>query len=166
MTATLIAVAVTAPFAFILWALLHEVAHLTAVRMFRNVSWYRIVPAPHWNDAGAFQWASVEWTHTGEPLTPGEAAVVKLAPRAPDLLAALLTPVVAAYVETWVGAIPLVLIGAGLVDLLIGSLGISPASDLRVASEALQWPPMKLRVLGAMILLFSVVATVYNLATP
>ena len=48
--------------------------------------------------------------------------------------------------------------GAGLIDLLVGSLGISPYSDLRRAAESLNINPYILRVIGFALITLSIIS--------
>lgn len=138
----LLALALALP-TFIVWATVHELAHLVAaiyVRRGQRLTYWRIRPYPHRTPWG-WVWASVDYEFDGlfHP-TVGEAVTVFLAPRAPDLLAVLVLPFV-----PWPWA---VLVGGGLVDLAVGSLGIGEHTDLRQAARMLDISPWWLRLPG------------------
>lgn len=71
-----------------------------------------------------------------------------------NLVAAAMFPFSSFFPGQW-SMVWLVFWGCGLVDLFVGSLGISPVSDLRRASESLGTNPWVLRIVGMVILLTS-----------
>lgn len=117
--------------AFFAWSALHEVSHYLAARLFRRVVSVRFRIYPHVDPVAGFRWAAVEWEYEGEPYAPAQDAFISAAPRIPDLVAVLLTPLAAAMPEPWLAAAWAVLVGAGLVDLAVGSIGWSEHSDLQ-----------------------------------
>jgi len=116
--------------AFFTWAAIHELAHYFAARAQRSLTLATFKIYPHKRD-GRFVWASVSWDYAGPDMTPRELAWVYAAPRVPDAFAVVLAPLAGFMPEPWMAATWLVLFGAGLVDLAVGSMGISPESDLR-----------------------------------
>jgi len=137
---------------FIIWASIHEFSHLLAVKKFVEVVWWKMKLYPHMSEYG-FRWASVEYKHT-DPLTTGQQIMVSLAPRLPDTIAAILFPICAVLPEWWAW-IWLLLWGAGIVDLFVGSVGYSENSDLRKAAKNLDVSPWLLRLYGFGLILVS-----------
>ena len=141
--------------AYFLWDLIHETSHLLVAHFMVGVRKWSMKLWPHY-DQGALRWGAVEyWPERA--VSSKEEVCILLAPRIPNLLSVLAFPFSAALSgqEFIVWG---VLWGAGLVDLLVGSLGISPTSDLRLASHYMKCSPWLLRVLG-MILIFTSVGT-------
>jgi len=139
-----IAVGLALP-AYFLWLLLHEASHLVAVHLSVGLSSWHIYLWPakidgHW----VFGYSTWECK---QPTSPEQKGMICLAPRAVDLVGAVgfgLTPLFSGVGFIVWG----VLFGAGVVDLIVGSLGISPISDLRKASEVFAWSPWRLRLAG------------------
>lgn len=154
MTVVLLILAV--PVLLFVWTCIHELAHLVAAKLIVGADLIEFRPWPHTGDKG-FRWGSVSWFWYREP-TAKESAFVSLAPRIPNLVAALLLPVslLLPYPWSWiVGGF----LGAGLVDFLNGSVGKSEHSDLRKASVRLQVSPWLLRVIGLVAILVSLLAS-------
>lgn len=132
------------PVAFLLWAYIHERAHLFAAQQLVGVRDYNISILPGFlNDA--WYWAYISYTLERHP-TDEEEFVISMAPRAPAMVACILLPFVA-----WLGWWPLIiLVGGGLVDQINGSLGIRETSDLRKAAVYMKQNPWRLRAVGLM----------------
>lgn len=152
-----IAYAVTGFLSFFLWTTIHELSHIAAVKMTCGASIWRIWPYPHVNK-GSFYWARAMWWPLRQ-VNSEEQIWISLAPRIPDVIAALLFPLFLAL-HWW---IPAIIAGAGLVDLFTGSLGIRDHSDLRRAARAWKLSPWVLRVAGMAVIIASVI-TGLNLA--
>ena len=132
---------------FFAWATIHEVSHLWAAKKLVGVSKYKIKPYPHIHPTAGFRWAGVEYWPERK-IEPTESALISLAPRLPDMLAAAMCPL-ALLVGSLLGLFPAVawflFWGSGVVDLLQGSMGYSEYSDLRKAAAALNISPWILR---------------------
>lgn len=132
---------------FFAWTTIHEVSHLLAAKKLVGVVKYKIKPYPHIHPQAGFRWAGVEYWPERE-VTSTESGLISLAPRLPNLLAAALCPL-APFVGSLFGLFPavawLLFWGAGVVDLLNGSIGYSKHSDLQNAAETLNINPWVLR---------------------
>jgi hypothetical protein len=147
--------------AYFLWSLLHELSHVAGAKLVVGVMRWDIRPWPQFQE-GRLVWGYATYTLSRTPLQKEEAMIL-LAPRAADLVGVVgfgLTPL---FAGVWL-AVWGVLFGAGLVDLVVGSLGVSPASDLRRASEALGWSPWRLRLAGVAAAVLSAGAVVVLMA--
>ena len=144
--------------AFFLWSAMHELSHYFAVRLMRKITGGIFKIYPHF-EGSSFVFASVTTAYAGDPLSNRENAMQLLAPRVLDLLAVILVPLAGLFVAPWLQALWLVVWGAGIVDLAVGSNGISETSDLRRASDALGWNPWILRVIGWTFVVMAAVVT-------
>lgn len=131
---------------FPFWALLHEVSHLLASHWLVGLKEWDLTIVPRYKD-GRWLFARYEWIPVKEP-TKGQYFIINLAPRIPNLIAAI------AFVFTpwplalfWVG---------GLIDLGVGSWGKSVKSDLRRASVNANINPWYLRIGGFTVIGLSV----------
>ena len=135
MLAALIVSIVTLVPAFFIWSAIHEYSHYFIASHQRKVVGVEFKLYPHVDQAAGFRWAAVKWYYLGVPPLNKEQALISVAPRFPDLLAVLLTPLVWVMPWPWLGALWLVLMGAGLVDLFVGSIGYNKLSDLKIFCE-------------------------------
>lgn len=139
-----------------LWTVLHELSHVAVARMFRKLTAVKFKLWPHKDKEGNFYFARVQfWWEEGGPLTNVEEALMKLAPRVLNIAAAIAFPFLASF--SWPVGLLIwgVLWGGGLIDFFVGSLGISPQSDLRVAADKLGVNHNVIRVIGLFIILMS-----------
>lgn len=127
------------------WLLLHELSHLTAAKLLTNLISYRIYPYPHTHD-GHFYWARITMEYAHEPSDHRKSAIL-FAPRILDtffislmVFTCILPPSIRLY---W-----LIFCSGGIIDLFIGSLGISNTSDLRKMSQYLGIKSWWLRIAG------------------
>ena len=137
---------------FFVWAAVHELSHAVVARWKLGARDFQFKLYPHWTVEGRFVFASVHWIPERNGLEVG----VLLAPRVPDLLAVALFPLTAPvdFLEWWQVALGC-LAGGGLVDLFVGSLGISPLSDMRLAVREAKTNPNVLRVPGMVLVAVS-----------
>jgi hypothetical protein len=145
--------------AFFAWTAIHELAHLAAAKWLVGAELVQMKLYPHVDPKAGFRWGSVQWKWHDRPPTDLEYAAIVFAPRAPDLVAVIAFPLVGLLPIT--GAVFLivsVLLGAGLVDLGNGSMGINEHSDLRRGAVYLKKPPWLFRVTGFAVLLASAAA--------
>lgn len=128
--------------AFFLWAVVHEAAHILAAHVLVGVRTCVIVPFPHRKD-GRWYWARAEYVPKRQP-TDRDLGFVALAPRLPDAVAVLLAPFL-----PW----PLVILAlGGWVDMAVGAIGVTEASDLRTGARGLNLSPWFLRLYIAIFL--------------
>lgn len=139
---------------FLLWSFLHEMLHVVMAEHRVGVRDWSINLIPH-RYKGSWRWASCTWVPAGE-VSERDRVWISLAPRIPDVGAALLFPAFS-YLPEWAWAGWFILFGAGLVDLGVGSMGRSEHSDLRRAAESLEISPWWLRLAGWAVLVLSVV---------
>lgn len=148
--------------AWFLWTVLHELSHVAMARIFRKLVSVKFILFPHKDEEGNFYFARVQFWYEGEPLKPVEEAMVNLAPRIMNIAAAIALPFISCFglagMLVWG-----VIWGAGLVDFFVGSLGMSPVSDLQVAAAKLGVNHNVIRVIGFFIILVSLMWTVGNL---
>jgi len=145
--------------AFFLWSAIHELSHYFAVKLMRKTTGGIFKIYPHF-EGKSFVFASVQTAYAGETLSNKEIAVQFLAPRALDLLAVVLVPLAGLFVAPWLQALWLVVWGAGIIDLAVGSTGATAVSDLQRASHALGWSPWVLRILGWTFVIIAATITV------
>lgn len=140
--------------AFFVWAAIHELSHARAARKL-GATGFRFKLYPHLS-GGRLVFACVSYTLPAGVL---DTVGVHLAPRVPDLVASLLFPLTGFqnYLEWsgWQTALA-VLAAGGVVDLLVGSLGLSASSDLRRAAVRAEAPPNALRIPGLLMVGLSV----------
>tara|TARA_Y100000590_G_scaffold468588_1_gene651889 strand:- start:771 stop:1973 length:1203 start_codon:yes stop_codon:yes gene_type:complete len=142
-----------------LWCGIHETAHIIAARSYTKLSNVKFKLYPHKNKSLGFVWASVSWKPE-KRLSDSEFAWVSIAPRFPDILAVILFPLWALMPNGTAMLIWGAIWGAGLIDLFVGSLGISKTSDLRRAAKGWECNPWILRINGMMLILVSAVTGV------
>lgn len=155
MIAALIVALVAVVPSFFLWSAIHECSHYFVASRFRKVVGVEFKLYPHIDPQAGFRWAAIRWLYLGVPPLSGEQALIFIAPRFPDLLAVILTPLVWLMPWPWLGALWLVLMGAGLVDLMVGSVGYNALSDLRIFCEKGNHDIWVWRILGWTLALLS-----------
>jgi hypothetical protein len=141
---------------FVLWTAIHELSHLAAARLTVDAElvWMRLYP--HVDTVAGFRWGAVKYRYRERGPTDREQALISFAPRLPDLVAALAFPALGALPLTGTAfAVASLVLGAGLVDLGNGSLGLGEHSDLRRGAAALGRSPWLFRVAGALVLALS-----------
>lgn len=128
------------------WTAIHEFSHLFMAKKLVGVNKWKMKLYPHRAEDGSLRWGAVWYWMDRQP-TDKEQAAISLAPRAPDLLAAglfaagglLSGPLAILWFVFW---------GAGVVDLVNGSIGKSELSDLKRAAKALKKNPWWIRLAG------------------
>lgn len=141
----LVIYALTALAAFFVWAAIHELSHLFAVKQYRKDVQSSIKLYPHRSD-GRIVFAEALWNCTPD-LTAKEFAVVSFAPRITDILGVLAT-VIVCHVTGAFGHVLTVLLGGSIVDLMVGSTGISEESDMRQYAAGWSVSPWVFRISG------------------
>lgn len=130
---------------FFVWAAIHELAHALTARICLRAHDFKFKLYPHTTPAGNFLFASVSWV---QPMS-AHSALVSLAPWAPDLLGCALFPFTSPVdFSFWWSVLLACLAGGAVVDLAVGSFGISPDSDLRVGARLAKVNANALRIAG------------------
>jgi membrane-associated protease RseP (regulator of RpoE activity) len=128
------------------WAFVHEYSHVAAARAYGMINPnYRVQLWPQ-VIGGRLYWACVWNLYDMEP-TPQQRAGIAFTPRYANMLAAIMLPSVHVLPSPWEWAAAIVL-GTGLVDLAVGSIGWHPKSDLRRVADGWNVSPWILRVAG------------------
>jgi hypothetical protein len=121
-------------------------SHILMAKKRVGLEWFKLKLYPHMNE-GSLRWAACEYMPKKQ-LTSEDIVNISLAPRIPDLLAAWLfifTPIFSG----WLAVAWFIFFGAGIIDLINGSIGLSPNSDLQKAAAATHKTDAKgLRILG------------------
>jgi len=143
------------PVVWFIWTALHELSHVAVAKMFLNIVKVNYWLYPHY-DNNNFYFARVQYFHDIAEISRTKEALIYLAPRFMNLIAAISFVFFSYFPVPW-NFVWLIFWGAGLVDFIVGSLGISPYSDLRKASEALQISPDVLRVCGFLVIALSII---------
>ncbi|MHA1665942.1 MAG: hypothetical protein ACTSW7_01040 [Candidatus Thorarchaeota archaeon] len=100
------------------------------------------------------QFASCFYT-PGKLPTKKQQAAISIAPRIPDILGAIALPFTC-YTSEPFSYFLMIFFGSALIDLFVGSLGMSKKSDLRKASNKLGLSPWWLRIFGFLTILCSI----------
>lgn len=145
------------------WSYIHEMSHILMAKYLVGLEWYKIKVYPHVDKRLGFVWASTRYMPKRK-IESTERALISLTPRLPGIVACALAPL---FVFLGIfGDIPsllwLIFWGAGVVDVITGSMGISKTSDLKRAAYELKLSPWLLRPL--MLLALPTVSVVVLLA--
>lgn len=143
--------------AYFLWCYIHEMSHVLMVKKLVGIQWYKIRLLPDFK-SGSIRFASCQYLPVRER-TDDEIAAISMAPRIPDLIAAFLLPFGALFLGGLLLQFWIIFLGAGVVDLIWGSIGYSPSSDLRTAAAAQGQTPTAKRLAGFFFAAVSIVAT-------
>ena len=124
----------------------HELSHLGAAKLVHGseLDSVQFVWYPH-HHHGTFYLARV---HYAPPIEGKARGLVSLAPRLTNLIQIVGSLWLATELERGWRAGALAMALAAICDLVIGSLGVQPMSDLRRAARALRWDPNVLRMAG------------------
>ena len=144
------------PLAWFLWTALHETSHVIAAHSFAKLTDIKWWLYPHRDEAGNFYFAKVQWNWNAEPASPIHNAIIYLAPRVMDIVAAIALPFAVIFSVPWMIAW-IIFWGSGIVDFIVGSLGISEYSDLKRAATHLTIDPNIIRIIGFAIISISIV---------
>jgi hypothetical protein len=147
---------------YFIWSYIHEMSHVLAAKCTVGVTDYEIKIFPNKHPVTReWRWASYQCWFKREP-TPDEQAIISLAPRIPNFIA-VIAFMFATLMNGWLLLIWAIFWGAGLVDLFVGSLGISEHSDLRKAATSLECSPWVLRFVGFFAILAFTVPIIVSL---
>ena len=127
------------------WTYIHEMAHLLMAKKLVGVTKYEMKLYPHRYN-GELRWGSVKYWMKRQS-TDDEDYFISIAPRLPNMLACALFPL-AAFMNGWFALVWMIFWGAGIVDLMYGSIGWSEYSDLIQAAVSKKINPWRLRLLG------------------
>lgn len=141
------------------WLFIHEASHILAAHcLFGVKNWsIKLLPEKH---GDTIWWGSCKYQPEFQPMS-SELAQVALAPRIPNLIACALLPLAPIFSFPF-SVFWVIFFGAGLIDLLVGSFGISEYSDLRKAAAGLSIDPNFIRFIGLFCLFCSVISTIYG----
>jgi len=128
------------------WSYIHEMSHILAAKKTVGITKYELKIFPHVDPVAGWRWAACRYWMKRQP-TDKEEAQISLAPRIPDSLAVIMF-IFTGFMTGWPALLWGVFWGAGLVDLIVGSLGISQHSDLQRGANKLKWNPWALRISG------------------
>lgn len=141
-----------------LWTFLHELSHAVFAKVLLKAKDFKYKLFPHIDENKKFLFASVSWMATEENKNDTKEAIVLLAPKVMNVVAAIAFPFLLLlpmpFAMAWA-----ILWGAGLVDLFVGSLGISSESDIRRAGKLLNFNSNVIRILGLTTILASIFAS-------
>lgn len=144
------------PFVWFLWTILHEASHVIAAKSVTDLSDVKWWLYPHRDEAGNFYFAKVQWNWDASKVSDTENAAVYLAPRLMNIVAAIAFPFAFLLPLAWMIAW-IIFWGAGLVDFIVGSMGQSEYSDLRLAAKHMKINPNILRGTGYAIISTSII---------
>lgn len=142
----------------VLHLVLHEAMHLLFIRIFRKIENITFKPWPHKHES-RWYWGRVEATIKGDPLNKHETFFMKMAPRLWNILALVLLPCLTTFGWPWMLVWAALWI-PGIVDLIVGSIGMNPESDIRKASEAYNINANVIRILQIAFVLISIMVTI------
>jgi len=143
-----------------LWNFIHEMSHVLMAKIVGDVKTWTIKPYPHMH-RGSFRFAGAYWMWKRLP-EDKDRGWVYLAPRLPDLLAILAIP--ATFLLTGLAKfILLIVLAGGIIDLFVGSLGISDKTDLNKISRHFAINPWLPRVVGFVISALAIAAIVVSI---
>jgi hypothetical protein len=141
-----------------LWLFMHELSHISVANIFVDVYNAKIKLYPHFfehNGKRTLRFASVSYNYYGDYPTGIHGALINLAPRFMNILAALLFPLGLIIITPWLQMCWFIFWGAGLVDFLWGSIGTSEQSDIMKASKNLKINHMIIRLISFLFIMIS-----------
>lgn len=113
---------------FFLWNTLHELSHFLVLKIYLRSASAEFTLWPHKNE-GKFYWGRVRYFYNGLPPTPPQQAWVSFAPRWLNMLALLCFPLGTLF-GPWGALVWMTIWGGGIIDGLVGSMGINDHSDM------------------------------------
>ena len=149
------------PLTFLLWAQLHERAHVWMADHLIGVVYYKISTWPRWYEGGV-RWAHVKYYMVRQPTAP-ERFWISMAPRIPSAVGVILAPLGPWFLSGWLLLVWLTVWGGGVVDLITNSLGLHESTDLRKAARATNTSPWLYRIVGICVALSSIGAAVWGM---
>lgn len=137
------------------WNAIHELSHLAMAHLLVGVDEYELKLYPHrYKDSWRF--ASFRYRPKRLP-SAEETAAILLAPRIPNIISALVLPLVALlpiFSSLWIMGVVFWI--GGLLDLWVGSWGAKSYSDLQRAAHHLGIDPGVLQRAGKLLIVLSV----------
>jgi len=128
------------------WCYIHEMSHILMAKATVGIYTYVLRIFPHKYPGVGWRWAACQYVFKTQP-TSKQRAAISLAPRIPDTIALIMFALTGLFTG-WAALIWGICWGAGVIDTITGSLGISEHSDLRVAATRLDKNPWWFRVAG------------------
>ena len=138
-----------------LWTAIHEMSHIFMAKSLLDVTEWSVKLYPHIHERDGtkyFVWGLSMWRYDGDT-TPAKEAAISLAPRIPDLVAAMMLQAYWLIPYGWWSWVLVAFGVGGLIDLAVGSIGSGDMSDLQRASKSLDISPWILRIAGWIIVL-------------
>ena len=143
------------PLAWFLWTVAHEGSHVLTAQAVSNLTDIKWWLYPHRDESGNFYFAKVQWSWDPSKVSELQNAAVYLAPRVMNTVASIMLPLAFLLPISWMVAW-IIFWGAGIIDFIVGSLGISEYSDLRRSASYLKINPNTLRIIGFALIIFSI----------
>lgn len=144
-----------APLSWFVWTALHELSHGIFAKYQADGYGFIYYLHPHRDDRGEFFFARVVWlSDNWDEIDPGRKGWIFFAPRFLGILSLICFPLLGLF--SLPGALVWAVVWAGgVVDTAVGSMGISPRSDLRKYSRMWGINPWIPRVVGWALVLTS-----------
>jgi len=128
------------------WNYIHEMSHVLMAKLRVGVAKYELKLLPYKDPVYGWRFGSCKYWLLEEP-TEKDQAFISLAPRIPDALAVIMFALTGLF-SGWLAVVWAAFWGAGLIDLGVGSMGISEHSDLRKAAKSAGYTPWLYRIFG------------------
>lgn len=142
-------------FSYFFHAHLHEYLHLLATKITVGVDKYKIKVYPHIDSKLGFVWASV-WTARAREANNFENGIIYFSPRFANILFAVIIALMCLQ-EFELSIYWKIFIASSMVDLFVGSLGVSEKSDLQMYSKYWNLNPWIPRLAGVAVSIFSLI---------
>lgn len=144
---------------YFLWTVIHELSHYFMAKVLIGAKLTSFKPWPHMEEPMGFTWGSVRMVWKNGP-TSQQDAMIWLAPRIPDFIAAVALPfmtLLPLHYPFWVASM---VCACGLVDFGNGSIGWGLWSDSKRAAISLDISVWWFRLFGFLCVSISVLAWV------
>ena len=140
-------------FSYFFHAYLHEYLHLIAAKVTVGVDKYKIKVYPHIDSKLGFVWASV-WTIRSSVANKFQNGIIYFSPRFANIF---FIGLIICLQKFELSIYWKIFIASSMVDLFVGSLGISEKSDLKMYSKFWNLNPWVPRLVGIAASIFSLV---------
>lgn len=151
------------PICYFVWTIIHELSHIYMAHKTIGINHWELDLIPK-IDIKNFQFIFAYCFYTSKRQgTWKEKTFIYIAPRFPDFLGILALPFTCYIPEPYFW-FAIIFCGGAIVDLFVGSLGISKKSDLRKAANEMRISPWWWRIFGFCIIICSLMKTIHNLS--
>ena len=140
-------------FSYFFYEYIHEYMHLFITKSTVGVDKYRIKVYPHIDSKLGFVWASV-WTVRSSVATKFQNGMIYFAPRFANIFFIILIICLQKFELSIYWKI---FLASSMIDLFVGSLGVSERSDLRMYSKYWNLNPWIPRLVGLALAIFSLI---------